>query len=439
MKFIESTTKEIIDTDFRQYAMYVLENRAIPSVIDGFKPVHRKLVYSMLNDHKGKRVKLCDLGGISRHNYHHGESSAIGAAITLSQEWNNNAPIFTSHGNFGSRLIQEAAAPRYIFASLSKDFDKYFIDTEVAPASPDVDNPEPAFYLPIIPWVLINGISGIAVGFATNILPRSIKSVAKATKECLDNPARFLEKNQLIAPTFPSFRGKVEHVEGNQWKTVGIIESTKGTEYLISELPIGHDRETYIEFLNTLCDDGKIRDYDDECSERGFQFRIKVAASQKPEIEKKDIMKFFKLEKLHSENFTTLGPDGKLKIFQSVAELIHFFVQVRTKYFGDKIAYDKAESERKIELMTDKIKFILDVVNNVVDFKTWSKTKLLQHIAEKITPKEHGQKFINIPLYECTTDAVEELKRKIETQCEILNELSSLTEHDLFVKRLGAL
>ena len=66
MKFIESTTKEIIDTDFRQYAMYVLENRAIPSVIDGFKPVHRKLVYSMLNDHKGKRVKVADLASISK-------------------------------------------------------------------------------------------------------------------------------------------------------------------------------------------------------------------------------------------------------------------------------------------------------------------------------------------------------------------------------------
>lgn len=66
MKFIESTTKEIIDTDFRQYAMYVLENRAIPSVIDGFKPVHRKLVYSMINDHKGKRVKVAELGAISK-------------------------------------------------------------------------------------------------------------------------------------------------------------------------------------------------------------------------------------------------------------------------------------------------------------------------------------------------------------------------------------
>lgn len=372
-------------------------------------------------------------------NYHHGESSAIGAAITLSQEWNNNAPIFTSHGNFGSRLIQEAAAPRYIFASLSKDFDKYFIDTEVAPISPDVDNPEPAFYLPIIPWVLINGISGIAVGFATNILPRSIKSVAKATRECLDDPQKFLEKNRLITPTFPSFRGNVEHVEGNQWKTSGIIESTKGTEYLISELPIGYDRETYIEFLNDLCDDGRIRDYDDECSERGFQFRIKVAASQKPEIEKKDIMKFFKLEKLHSENFTTLDVDGKLKVFQSVAELIHYFVTVRTKYFGDKIEYDQKLATSKVEYMTDKIKFILSVVNGEVDFKKSTKSQLLTFISTNITTKDYGSRFASIPLYECTTDAVEDLRNKIAEQRSHLEDLSKLTPQGLFSLKLSSL
>lgn len=435
---IDKTVKEIIDVDFKQYAMYVLENRAIPSAIDGFKPSHRKLVYAMLNEHGSKKVKVSDLGGISKYNYHHGESSAMSAAVTLAQDWNNNFPIFTSHGNFGSRLIQEAAAPRYIYATMSKDFSKFFLDTEVALPSFDVDNPEPAFYLPIIPWVLVNGISGIAVGFAANILPRSIDTMVSETKRCLDDPTEYLRVSAPIHPTFPSFRGKVEQVSDSQWKTCGIIESTKGTEYLISELPIGFDRETYISFLNDLVGSDKIRDYSDECSETGFGFRIKVSGTQKVALEK-DLMKAFKLEKIHSENLTTLGVDGKLKLFKTATELVHYFVLQRTKFIEDKIEFDIKESINKIEVSTDKIKFIKAVIDGDIDFKKTSKANLLEYISDKITPKDHGAKFVSIPLYECTTDAVKSLEDKIVSEQKNLDTLAKTTPTKLFSARLKGL
>ena len=439
MNIEQRTLTDIIDREFREFSMYTIENRAIPSAIDGFKPTQRKLVYAMINEHKGNKVKVAELGGgLAKLNYHHGEGSAQGAAIGLGQDWNNNAPIFTGHGNFGSRLVPEAAAPRYIFASLSENFKKFFVDTEVSPKAFDPENPEPAFYLPIIPWVLVNGISGIAVGFKTEILPRSVESLVAATRECLKSPAKFLKANNPITPSFPSFKGNVTHVGGNQWKTCGIIEFIGKNTYKISELPIGFDREAYVEFLNSLLDKDMIRDYDDVCSKDGFGFEVKVSIQQKATIDK-DPTKYFKLERTHTEILTTLGYDGKLKIFDSVAELIHYFVTYRTQKFGDKIAYDIVENEQASNELSLKVKFIKLVINNKVDFRKNTKQQLLDFIATNVSTEDFTKKFINIPLYECTQDEVDKLEAKIVEKNKTLEVLRKTTPEELYKTRLNSL
>lgn len=424
-----TTTKyisEIVDTDLLNYAMYVLQNRAIPSAIDGFKMGGRKLVYSMLTDYPTRKVKVAELAGsIAKYGYHHGETSAEGATITLTADWNNNCPIFTGHGNFGSRLIQEAAAARYIYVSLSPEFKKYFIDAEIAPKCADEENPEPAHYLPIIPWVLILGISGIAVGFATNILPRSISDITVAVKKCLKDPQKFLKANESIKPTFPQFKGTIVN-EDDTWKTQGIIEYIGKYTYKITELPVGYDRETYVKFLNDLVDTDKIKDYEDNCSEEGFGFSVKVNSTQKLKIDT-DPLKYFKLVKSHSENLTTLGVDGKLKIFNSVAELVHYFCEYRLKKFEDKIEYEKTVLRSDIEQLTDKIKFIKLVINGKIDFKKLTKSELLQVINKVITPKEHGKSLINIPMWNCTVDTLEALEAKIKENQDSLVKLEKTT------------
>jgi len=415
MSTIIKTVSEIIDSDLLDYSMYVLQNRAIPSAIDGFKSGGRKLVYAMLNDYPTRKVKVAELAGaIAKYGYHHGESSAEGAVVTLTAEWNNNCPVFTGHGNFGSRLVPAAAAARYIFVSLSPDFKKYFIDPEVTPNSPDPENPEPAYYLPTLPWVLVPGVSGIAVGFACNILPRSIKDLTVAVKKYLKDPKKFLKAQESIPPTFPHFKGTVVQDETNlsTWYTEGIVEYVGKFTYRISELPVGYDREKYVEFLNDLVDEDKIRDYEDNCSEEGFCFDIKVTAIARDKIDH-DPIKFFKLRKSHTENITTLGVNGKLKLFSSVANLIAYFCDHRIEKFGEKIEYEKKELTDQISLMTDKVKFIKMVIERKIDFRQLNRTQLLEVIETKITKAEYGKNFINIPLYGCTTDAVLALEEKI--------------------------
>ena len=439
MNIIPRKLTNIIDTEFREFSMYTIENRAIPSVIDGFKPTQRKLVYSMINEYRGNKIKVAELGGgLAKLNYHHGEGSAQGAAVGLASDWNNNAPVFTGHGNFGSRLVPEAAAPRYIFASLSDNFKKYFVDTEVAPKSNDPENPEPAHYLPIIPWVLVNGISGIAVGFKTEILPRSIKDLTSATLECIKSPEKFLKADKPIAPSFPSFKGTVTQTGPNQWKTTGIIEYAGKYIFKISELPIGYDRESYVEFLNTLLDKDLIKDYDDVCSKDGFGFEVKVSLQQKTVIDN-DPIKYFKLERSHTEILTTLGYDGKLKIFESVAQLIHYFVEYRTTKFGDKIAYDIAENEASVNELELKVKFIKLVINRKVDFRTSTKQQLLDFVADNVSKEDFAKKFINIPLYECTQDEVNKLEEKIAEKKTVLEQLRKTTSVELYKSRLNSL
>lgn len=437
MNIQERTLTDIIDRELREFSMYTIESRAIPSAIDGLKPTARKLLYAMINEYKGNKTKVAELGGgLAKLNYHHGETSAQGAAVSLAQDWNNNAPLFVGHGNFGSRLVTDAAAPRYIFASLSENFKKYFIDTEVAPKAFDPENPEPAFYLPIIPWVLVNGISGIAVGFKTDILPRSPASLIAATKECIKNPEKYLKANKPITPSFPSFKGSISQMTDTQWKTSGVIEYVGKYLYKISELPIGFDRASYVELLNDMVDKDLIRDYDDCCSKDGFGFEIKVSMHQKAAIDK-DPLKYFKLEKSHTEILTTLGHDGKLKIFDSVAQLVYYFVKYRITKFADKIAYDINQNEVAANEMRLKAKFIKLVISQAIDFRKCTKQQLLDFIADKVSPEDFAKRFVNIPLYECTQDEVDKLEKNIEGKVEALMLLKETTPEGLYQLQLS--
>ena len=172
---------QLIDTQYKDYAKYVLYSRAIPHMIDGLKPSQRKILYTALKTAKGARIKTASLSGnvISQANYHHGDASLNEAITKMVQPFVNNVPLLRGHGSFGSRLVPEAAAARYTYVQTHTNFEQYFADTMVTETSVDPEDPEPAFYLPIIPWVLVNGIKGIAVGFATEIQPHDPKELAK--------------------------------------------------------------------------------------------------------------------------------------------------------------------------------------------------------------------------------------------------------------------
>lgn len=427
---------DVIAGPYHNFAMYVIENRAIPCYIDGLKPVHRKLFYAMLNEHRGKKTKISDLGGISRYNYHHSESSAMGAAVTLTAEWNNNVPLFQGHGNFGSRLIQEAAAPRYIFASANPEINKYFSDFEVCDKNSDEDSPEPQTYLPNIPWVLVNGVEGIAVGFACRYLPHSPVDIAKACQLAIKGK---LKDDYVIPVTFPGFRGEVIQETPTKVVTRGIVTRVKRNTWQITEAPWGYDRDQMFNQLDKMMADNKIVDFDDDCNDTGFNFLVKLDSACDAKCQK-DPIAYFKLEKAFTENYTALDETGKLRLFESKPEIIRAFVEYRVKKIGDKIKYDIKDVSSKLTWAMLKLNLISDVLERKIDLLTMKRVDLIAYtVDEYAASEENAAKLAQIPIVDMTTDKLADLRLEIAKLGAALEDLRKLVPTDVYAARLSAI
>ena len=432
---MQKTITETLETDYREYALYTIGNRAIPCYIDGFKPTSRLLIFAFMKEFKG-RAKVSEVGSsIVKYGYHHGESSAMGAVITLAANYDNLVPIFNQHGAFGTRLIPEAAAPRYIFVSMNNDFYHYFSDFDVLDYD-DTDEDSPAVpktYLPNIPWLLVNGIKGIAVGFATNILSHTPRDIAKLCLKYLEG--KTIDKDILV-PTFPDFNGEVTTEAHNKFLTRGVINKLSDKEWLISELPVGYTREKYFNILVKLQESGKIKDFDDLCSDT-FRFSIKTDKTLSQQIEK-DPIKYFKLEAAFTENYTTLDENNQIKLFDKKTDIIKSFVDYRLVKIDQQLEHDRKKLSDKIIFDETKIKFIRDVLDGKIDLRKLTKQELVSYITDNITKDEDLiQHLIRVPLYHMTTDAINVYLDNITENKTKLQELNSTSANSIFKERLN--
>lgn len=444
--FLEETTKplppgaksvtELIDTDLREYSMYVLENRALPSLVDGLKPVQRKIIYVTDKVAKKEFKKIAELAAslASMANYHHGEASASSATVLMGAEYANNVCLIEGKGLFGSRLVPEAAAPRYIFGRMSKNYEKYFKDDDIAPIHPDVDNPEPAYYLPIIPWVLVNGAKGIAVGFAVEIQPRNPKDLVKA---CI----HVLEKNtppKNPVPWFWNFNG--EYGFDDERKTHfcrGKFEWTKKNKIMITELPIDVSRESYVKFLCDLEDENKIQNFEDHCAKAGFKFEITVNPQQRAVIEKKGEIAYFKLQKYLNENINVISQEGKLKQYDAAPALIQDFVHHRLGFYQKRIDTKLKELQERIDFLEDLNVFVKLVLDDKIRFKNRKKDQI---IADCLSLKVmFADRHITRQIQTLTEESIAENRADIKNLQEELAYYKKITPKELYLKELREL
>ena len=275
------TLSQIADNEMREFAMYTIANRAIPNMIDGLKPVQRFYLYSSLvNTPKDYKKVSAVSGVVSDYGYNHGEGSAAGAGQLMAATWNNNICLVEGRGSFGTRQIQEAGAARYVYTRVHANFNKYIKDIDLAPEHYDPEHVPPQFYIPVIPLVLANGTKGIATGFATNILPRNEKDLIKACKE-------YLSKGKIskrLVVSFPDFKGTTQYDDlSDRFICQGVFERPSKTQIVITEIPYGYDREAYVKILDKLEEDDQIVSYEDQCSNDGFRFdvKLKIAVANK--------------------------------------------------------------------------------------------------------------------------------------------------------------
>jgi|TARA_B110000459_G_scaffold80341_1_gene90283 DNA topoisomerase-2 len=405
---------KVASNEWKSFAMYTVESRAIPNMIDGLKPVQRFYLYSSLINSKRDFKKVSAVAGIiSDYGYNHGEASAAGAGQLMAATWNNNICLVEGRGSFGTRLIQEAGAPRYVYTRLSANFEKYIRDIDLAPAHDDPEHEPPSFYVPVIPLVLANGTKGIATGFATNILPRSQKSLSRAVSEYLSSGT--IKKR--IPITFPDFKGKVVWDTANdRYSILGVYQKKSKTVMEITEVPYGYDRESYVKILDKLEDDGDIVSYDDLCDKAGFSFEIKLKQNTSANWDNEKIIRKFKLSKPASENITVIDYDGKLREYEDERELVKHFCDYRLGILHKRIELRQAEASELARWLKIKMEFIQSVLDDKIIFKNRKKADVGKQILDNTDAIDSDvDKLLRVNIMSLTDEMVRELSKEIKS------------------------
>lgn len=361
-----TNVSDFISHEYREYGRYVVFSRAIPSAVDGMKPSQRKILWTAMR-HARSFTKTAALCGqvIVETDYHHGDSSLHDAASLMAADWANNLPVLVGEGNFGSRIVPVAAAARYTSVKVNPEVSKILLDLEECPRS--VDGIEPDYFLPIIPILAVNGVEGIAVGYSTTILPRSVKSVLEAVRECANNPQ--FDPGHVL-PSFPKFNGDVsfDSTSGRStWFIKGKLHRPKRNSVVITELPYGYSRESYVEKLEKLVDSNKISTFVDETSNGVFKFLIKISN----DLDRKsdgELLNELKLVVKVTENIVAIDPFGKIKTYQSIGELIREFVDFRMSVYPARFARLLKDTNEKLDAAQIKSWIIQEVIQYPSEF-----------------------------------------------------------------------
>ena len=435
-------TKEIseyLNNDYLSAALY-LAYRACPNVCDGLKVSGRKIVYTVKKDKIKDEIKVSSLGGkvTSDAGYLHGEASIEGAIVTMGQRYTgaNNLSILEPVGNFGTRFSNTASSARYIFAKPSAYFDKLFRpedDNNLVVQEFEGDIIEPRFYVPTLPMLLINGCSGIGVGFRTTIYSRSVKNLISLIKARL-NQGRVLKK--WLYPSWEGFTGTVEPVSAGKWKVSGKAEQNR-KKLTVTELPIGMELKTYLNILDELRDSGVIASYLDYSDPRTDLFNFEITLSVEESLKSLDtIMEDLKLVEVISENLTCLDRNNAIQEYDSIDEIFDEYFKVKLEYMGLRIKSETARLKKELDELEETVRFILGVIDGSIDVK--AKRSVLE---EKL--KKDGYiripYLLSLPISSLTADKVKELKDKVKVKKAELKAMQAETPASLWLKDLDEL
>lgn len=441
---------DFIDNEYRAYSLHTITHRAIPLLVDGLKPVQRKTLFTALKECKVKEVKVSSLGGMLPKigAYHHGSASGEDAITKMAQEFNNNVCLLEGIGSFGSRPVPVAAAARYIHTKLSENYNIYFTDSEILPLSMDKeDHPEPICYLPLIPFSLVNGSNGVAVGAASKILPRNPRDVATACKEYIETG----KVSSQLRPYVKNFKGKFKKYnnEGKYIVSGAFSRISNGGSIKITEVPLGITHEQYVKHLDKLKMETNpiFTSYVDD-TDSAFEFTLKLSKTGK-QLTDEELIKKLKLETTFTENLTLIVfddmskiPDDKtqyaLRAYDNTKQMISDFVEFRMQFFVERIRYN---IERINNEINDLIKRI-DFVESVVDGKFIIKNKTRKQMLTELTKSygaEYAEKFVGIPIYSLSKDNIQKMKNRLKELYKELKYWESCDAKDLFVSDLDTL
>ena len=412
----QTSTQYILDSS-RDFSIYVCENRAIPKVTDGLKDAQRKALWLIRN--KGEKIKTVSLAGemISSGLYLHGDASAAGAISMLAAPFCNNVCYLDGIGSFGTRVapVEGIGAPRYTYVKRGKAAQELmFPDTAIIPQKENYDGStmEPIHFLPLVPTVLLNGVSGIAVGWSTEILPRSLKSITDATIAVLEG-----KKIKRIPPAYDSYNVGVNHVEDNTWMLSGKLEKVDSSTVKVTELPPDLTLEKFKDRLNTLEDEGKINGYVDR-STKVIDVTIKFARGFIKTMNEASIVDYLKLKQKKTERIVVIDWNNTaIRQYDTAEQVVRDFVDWRLGWYVTRYEHLRDQDDYELRFwkavklcFEDKLPARLDSKTNRSDIEVD-----VRAITAKLNLDDRQvDRLVSLPTYRWAKDGLENAKTKIK-------------------------
>lgn len=405
-RIIEINIENEMRTSYIDYSMSVIVSRALPDIRDGFKPVHRRVLFGMEklgNFSNTAYKKSARIVGDVLGKYHpHGDSSVYYAMARLAQDWAMRYPLVDGQGNYGSVDGDKPAAMRYTEARLAKmgeemmrDMDKETVDFE-----PNFDNSleEPVVLPTRFPNLLVNGSSGIAVGMATNMAPHNLTESINACLALLENPEIDIDglMHYIKAPDFPTggiiygYQGVREAFETGKGRIIirakVEIESEDGHDKLVvTEIPYNVNRRELIEYIAKLVEDKRIEgisNINDESGREGMRIVIDVKKDANANVLLNKLYKLSELQSSFSVNNVCLVK-GRPQLV-NLKELLQAFLDHRHEVVIRRTQFDLRKARERAHILEGLI-IASDNIDEVIHIIRSSKTtdEARQRLAER--------------------------------------------------------
>ena len=395
-RIIPINVEEQMRQAYIDYSMSVIVSRALPDVRDGFKPVHRRVLYGMneLGNTSDKPYKKsARIVGEVMGKYHpHGDSSIYMTLVRMAQTWSLRYPLVDPQGNFGSVDGDGPAAMRYTEARLQKIAEEMLKDIEkdTVDFTPNFDETtkEPVVLPTRLPNLLVNGSSGIAVGMATNMAPHNLSEVVDATVAYINNPE--IEISALMqyikAPDFPTggqiygYAGVKEAFETGRGRIVirakyDIENNEKGNDkIIISEIPYMVNKSELIKNIADLAIEKKVEgiaNVNDESDRQGMRIVVDVKRDANPQVVINKLFKYTALQSSFSVNNIALVKGRPMTL--NLKDLIHHFVDHRHEVVTRRTRFELRKAEERAELL-EGCMIILDNLDEAIQIIRDSKT-----------------------------------------------------------------
>ncbi len=435
------STTEFFNSDYVDFASY--DNiRKIASLVDGQKNASRKILWYTQQKNQKNEIKVSQLDSkVSEFTeYLHGSMSQV--IINLAQDYTgtNNINLMSPEGNFGTTLIPEASAPRYIYSYGTNEFFDIFSKEDDAILEHQYfegHQIEPRFMIPKIPMLLVNGTEGISSGFSSKILPRNPKEIQKYLEYRLSHPTS-PHKPFQNKPWYQGFQGTVNQGEEKHKWTISGVLTRKANKVHITELPVGYSLKGYLKVLDKLEDDKKIITYSDNTT-KGFDFTVQFNRKYLDSLNDLKLMELLKLNKKVAEQYTVMDENNRVQQLKTPDEIMQRYIKVKMEYLNKRKSHQIKTISAEIREMISKYVFIKAIVDEtLIIFKRPDKDIMddLDKMDKIIKVDNEYSYLLNMNIRSLTESRMVKLLNQIKEAKAKLDTLKSQTIEEIWLGEL---